>query len=778
MPSPHEPGALLEVRGETWRLIRAQHFETCAVLTLEGHDRSNAGDRLRVIDPFDRPRAIANRKLRRRSRRAVIASALAAITTARDASRLWTAADAAIELWPHQLEPALGVIGGATRLLLADAVGLGKTIQAGLIVAELIERGWIEHALIVCPAGLRDTWARELRDRFGINAIVIDQAALAERIASLPPGVSPWSGHAVAIASIDFVKREEVLAAIDHEPIDLVIADEAHHLSPGTDRGAAISRIASRAPWCVFVSATPHSGDRAAFDYLTSLGDTGEPIAIFRRQRGDVGLVVSRRARVLGVKPTHEEASLLTAIEAYARAIWIARGRGDHAVRLVAMTMARRASSSRAAIERTLTRRLALIANTGVEPAQSLLPWEDADLSDQVEPDAMLSARGLESIDEERKALEHLIALAGRCSASSKFCRLQRLLGIAREPAVIFTEYRDTLDAIVAALPASSRRVGVIHGGLPTEQRRAAVDAFNDGRIDVLVATDAAGEGLNLHHRCRLVIDVELPWNPLRLEQRIGRVDRIGQQRTVHAIRLFHPGTIESAVLEHLRGRHHRADRDVAAALFDGTSADPDEPAIRSLVVAAAKDEARRLERQRQLAPLKRSRARIWTFRRGRRASRLVALHRITAVNDAGYVVSEWLQASRIQLAANPEDHRRWRQLIAGLDSIVRLMPDAFALARASTSAKATVDKPARQAQSDSFERRVGVIRARLKRERIVRYQRSLFDRRADADAAARQAVADRLDAALCRTLRSVTSPIAIDAMRVDLVAAWPERRR
>ena len=125
---------------------------------------------------------------------------------------------------------------------------------------------------------------------------------------------------------------------------------------------------------------------------------------------------------------------------------------------------------------------------------------------------------------------------------------------------MIFTEYRDTLDAIVAALPASPRRVGFIHGGLPANQRRAAVDAFNDGRIDVLVATDAAGEGLNLHHRCRLVIDVELPWNPLRLEQRVGRVDRLGQQRTVHGIRLFHPDTIEGKVLEHLRGRHHRAD--------------------------------------------------------------------------------------------------------------------------------------------------------------------------------------------------------------------------
>ena len=124
-----------------------------------------------------------------------------------------------------------------------------------------------------------------------------------------------------------------------------------------------------------------------------------------------------------------------------------------------------------------------------------------------------------------------------------------------REPAVIFTEYRDTLDAIVAALSASARRVGCIHGGLPADPRRAAVDAFNDGRIDVLVATDAAGEGLNLHHRCRLVIDVELPWSPLRLEQRIGRVDRLGQQRTVHGIRLFHPGTIEAEVLEHLRGQ-------------------------------------------------------------------------------------------------------------------------------------------------------------------------------------------------------------------------------
>ena len=760
MPSRYEAGALLEVRGETWTLTRAQKFDACALLTLEGRDRSNAGRRLRVIDSFERPRPVANGKLRRRSRRATLRAALAAIIGARGTWCLWTAAAASIELWPYQLEPALAVIGGATRLLLADAVGLGKTIQAGLILSELIERGWIEHALVVCPAGLRDTWARELGDRFGIAATVLDQSSIAERIAALPPGINPWSGHAVAIASIDLVKRPEVLAAIDSEPLDLLIADEAHHLSPGTDRGAAISRLASRVPWCVFVSATPHSGDRAAFEYLTSLGETGDPITIFRRQRHDVGILTSRRSHVLGVTPTEDEALLLAAIGAYSRAIWRARGREDRAVRLVAITMARRAASSNAAIERTLTRRLALLSNTPIEPDQVSLPWEEADRSDDLESDVLLSARGLDSADDERAALEQLIALARRCNEGSKIRRLRRLLAVAREPAVIFTEYRDTLDTVVAALSASQRRVGFIHGSLPADQRRSAVDAFNDGRIDVLVATDAAGEGLNLQQRCRLVIDVELPWNPLRLEQRIGRVDRLGQQRTVHAIRLFHPGTIEGEVLAQLRGRHHRADRDIAAAVFDGAPIDSAEPDIRSAMVATAKDEARRLAAQRRLpqhvAPLIRG----WTARRGRRQSSLVALQRVSIINKAGHLVGEELQASHIQLRAAPEHLRRWREVIAGIHSLPARLP---------------LEASARWS---ALERRIRTIRLSLKRLRAIRYQRSLFDGRADADAAARKRIVDRLDAALERALRSATSPVSVESSRSELVAAWPGRRR
>jgi superfamily II DNA or RNA helicase len=763
-----DDGSPLEVRGETWTLSRAQRFDACTVLTLEGHQRSNAGERLRVIAPFDRPRPVAGRRLRRRSRRRVIASTLAAICGARRSSGLWTAADASIDLWPYQLEPALAVVRGATRVLLADAVGLGKTIQAGLILSELRDRGWVERALIVCPAGLRGTWARELRERFNIVATVLDQAAIAERIAELPPGVSPWAGHAVAIASIDFVKRAEVLPAIAAEPIDLVIADEAHHLAPGTDRGAAMARLAARAPWCVLMSATPHSGDGAAFDYLTALGTAGDPIAIFRRRRSDVGLAVSRRSHVLPVRPTGEEAALLAAIDRYARAIWLARGREDHSVRLIAMTMARRAASSTAAITRTLNRRIELLTTAATEPAQPPLPWEEADDSDHVEADAVLATHGLHDAGEERAALERLRALAAACGVGSKIRRLRRLMHLAGEPAVVFTEYRDTLEAIVAGLSRSSLRVTFIHGGVPADLRRDAIEAFNAGRADVLVATDAAGEGLNLHHRCRLVIDIELPWNPLRLEQRVGRVDRLGQRRAVHAIRMFHPGTIESEVLDHLHVRRRRAeaaldrpasDAAVAAAIFDGTALEAGSAAIQSVVIETAAAEAARLDRRRRLPQSRSATTRVWTPPRTHSRSPLIALHRVSLVNDAGCLAAEQLQATRITCSAYPLKDRDWRRLFNRLDALVPRPP---------------IEEPV---DRSSFERRIATIRARLAREHAVRYQRSLFDRRADADAAARLAVLDRLDAGLLRALQSVTAPLSREP-RIELIAAWPERRR
>jgi superfamily II DNA or RNA helicase len=765
MPRPFEAGMRLEVRGEIWSLIRAQAFDACTLLTLEGRDRSNAGERLRVIEPFDRPRPIAGAAVRKRARRTALGSALTAIATARLQSGLWTAAGAAIDLLPYQLEPALAVIGGVTRVLLADAVGLGKTVQAGLILSELLARGWVERALIVCPAGLRDTWSSELRRRFNIAASVLDQIALAGRIASLPPGVSPWRGHAVAIASIDFVKRPDIMASIDEEPVDLLIADEAHHLSPGTDRGAAGSRIACRAPWCVFLSATPHSGDRAAFEYLTSMGSAGEPIAIFRRSRLDAGLTGARRTHLLGVRPGADEATLLAEVDRYVRAIWNGRGRDQQAVRLIAMTMARRAASSVTAIARSLKRRRDLLGNAAPEPLQAPLPWEEDDATDR-EDDASLATPGLSSIDDERAMLDRLVALAERCTMSSKIGRLDRLLARAREPAVVFTEFRDTLDAVVAAF-GPTRRVAALHGGLPADLRRHAVEAFNGGRADLLIATDAGGEGLNLHHRCRLVVDLELPWNPLRLEQRAGRVDRIGQTQTVHAIRLFHPGTIEANVLDHLRLRRERARReldqlisetDIASAVFDGRPIRPVSHAVVCGHAIGAAQETERLDRQRCARRIGSTATRSWTPPRQCGTTPMIALYRITYVNEQGQLIEEAMRATRFSLARRPPDHRCWRQLVEELGA---------------AHAPSTVTPVRRR----SLEQRIERIRARLARDRSIRLQRSLFDSRADRAAATRAAVTASLDAALVRILRSITSPVSPARTRVDLIAVWPERR-
>ena len=577
-----EVGSLVEVRGQQWLLVRAQPFESCTVLSLEGRDRNNAMERLQLVEPFDRPRPVASASLEQLRRLPVIRRALAAIHSVSPVAGLWTAASARIDLLAYQLEPALAAIGGATRLLLADAVGLGKTIQAGLLLAELFQRGWITRALIVCPAGMRETWKRELQERFGIAAAILDQQSVANRVASFPPGVNPWNVDSVTIVSIDFLKRREVMAALDGVPVDLLIADEAHHLSSGTDRGAAVARLAARAAWCVLVSATPHSGDRDGFENLVCLGRHVEEIRIFRRRRSDAGLPDARRTHFLKVHLTARERALLDAIAGYSRAIWIGRGRVDPAARLVALTLARRACSSLAAIERTLRRRRDLLASAPAEASHPRLPWNDSDDAagdgESDDGDAIIAVQGFDNLEEERRALDGLIALAAADTSPSKLRRLRRLLSRAGEPAIVFTEYRDTLESIVRSL-GSPQRVAAIHGAMSRDDRTAAVDLFNAGGVDVLVATDAAGEGLNLHHRCRLVIDIELPWNPLRLEQRIGRVDRIGQRRMVHAIRFFAADSIEEDVLDRLELRRQRADtdleravseQDVAAAVFGG----------------------------------------------------------------------------------------------------------------------------------------------------------------------------------------------------------------
>ena len=779
-----QPGAIVNLRGERWRVARVDAYEQCAVLTLDGREAANANRRVRVIEPFDRPIPVATDRMVRRRRRTVLQAALGAIANARPATGLWTAAGATMDLLPYQLEPALAVLRGATRVLLADAVGLGKTIQAGLILAELRERGWADRALVLCPAGLRATWAAELQHRFHVECQVLDQPAIAESVAALPPGINPWSSHATVIASIDFIKRPEVLAALGEVPIDVLIADEAHHLTPGTDRGSAASRLAARTPWCVLVSATPHSGDVAAFNYLTELGSHHDPITIFRRTRRDAGLSTARRERVMRVQSTEEESHLLGAAERYARAIWRGHGTHDRAVQLVAITIARRAASSTLALERTLTRRLMLLG-VSPEPLQAPLPWADEDESDGAGSTSMLSRPGLASDSDERSAIAQLLALARASAAGAKIRWLLRVLARLREPAIVFTEYRDTVEAVLVALPPAIR-AGSINGASPPELRRDVVAAFDRGELDVLVATDAAGEGLNLHRRCRLVIDLELPWNPLRLEQRIGRVDRLGQQRRVHAIRLFHPNTVEERVLECLQLRQGRAgqwgDRassmneiDVARAILGEGAAAPDGiPAIHGSTVPAVTAEIERLLRQRTRGGGNRAaiNSTLWVSPRHARSHQLVALHTVSCTSAFGSVVAEHACAHVVEAGA-PRTGLRWRDVITGgMTPVV-----AAALRSHSQHVCETVARDL-QPLGQKVAARITAIRAQVAAARAREIQQSLFDRRADEVAAHAAETASKLDLALARRLASLTSPATLEGVAARLVAVWPLRTR
>src|SRR5690606_23941961 len=136
-----------------------------------------------------------------------------------------------------------------------------------------------------------------LRERFGLSAIVLDHDGLRRIRTGLPVAVNPWASAPIVVASIDLAKRPEIRAAVEDHPLDLLIVDEAHHVAPGTDRGAIVERLARRTPWLVLASATPHTGDRHRFRYLLDLGRTsGEPrMRVFRRSRREAGLGGDRR---------------------------------------------------------------------------------------------------------------------------------------------------------------------------------------------------------------------------------------------------------------------------------------------------------------------------------------------------------------------------------------------------------------------------------------------------------------------------------------------------
>lgn len=567
------PGSIVWLRQRRWRVERARVDRHIVRLDVARHEH-----RLTVLAPFDRPEAIAPSRRTIRARRqhglARLAHLLASSQTFHEVR---SAIDARIDLWAHQFEPVLSVLNGQRRILIADEVGLGKTIQAGLILAEMRRRGQLRHALIVTPASLREQWTSELRQRFALEVSSAETSGLLDGLRAGRAGGNPWTRPGIWIASIDFLKQRHVMDGMPFAAWDVVIVDEAHLAAGRTDRNDACDEIGRRARCLVLLSATPHSGDEARFTRLLRLGAL--PIAqdrleIFRRTRSDVALPHGRVVRWRRIAPSMQLARLFDALQSFERAILrrARPARRDTALLLLSV-FRKRALSTVAALDRSLVRRLEWID----APAQACaLDWlqprlgfdNDDDINDD-ERAALLADVGMPSV-QERTWLRRLRTLASDALRhDSKVRCLTTLVARASEPVVIFTEFRDSLEQLQRHL-APLRPVAVMHGNQPDHVRQRELVRFTGGAASILIATDVGGQGLNLQERARWVVNLELPWNPTRLEQRIGRVDRMGQTRRVHAtlLTLHHP--VEHPVLASLCRRASKAQHNFdPSALMD-----------------------------------------------------------------------------------------------------------------------------------------------------------------------------------------------------------------
>lgn len=586
------PGSIVWLRQRRWRVERARVDRHVVRLDVARNER-----RLTILAPFDRPEPIARSRRTIRARRqhglARLAHLLASSQTIHEVR---SAVDARIDLWAHQFEPVSSVLNGQRRLLIADEVGLGKTIQAGLILAELRRRGQLRRALVVTPASLREQWTSELGRRFALEVSSAEASGLLDGLRTGRAGNNPWERPGIWIASIDFLKQRHVMDGMPFAAWDVVIVDEAQLAVGRTDRNDACDEIGRRARCLVLLSATPHSGDEARFSQLLRLGalpSAQDKLEIFRRTRADVLLPHGRVVRWRRIAPSMQLARLLDALQGFERAILRRARPARHDTALLLLSVLRkRALSTVAALDRSLARRLEWID----APARACaLDWlqprlgfdNDDDLNDE-ERTALVADVGMPSV-QERTWLRRLRTLASEALRhDSKVRGLATLVSRASEPVVIFTEFRDSLEHLQRHL-APHRAVAMVHGGQLDHVRQRELVRFTSGAASVLLATDVGGLGLNLQERARWVVNLELPWNPTRLEQRIGRVDRMGQTRRVHATLLTLQHAVEHPVLASLCRRALTAQR-----TFD-PSALMDIAPPRDLVMAAALIDGRSL---------------------------------------------------------------------------------------------------------------------------------------------------------------------------------------
>ena len=502
---------------------------------------------------------------------------------------------------PHQIEAVYGYLlkKPQIRFLLAHDPGAGKTIMAGLLVKELKLRGLVERVLVVVPGQLKEQWRWEMEDKFDEDFEVVGRESYNERGRA---GV--WNGPQL-ITSLDFAKRADILDSLEAARFDLIIVDEAHKMSAySTGRittktqryrlGETLSVISRH---MLFLTATPHKGDPANFRLLLDLLEPGyfsadgmiqdsvdnqdNPLFL-RRAKEDMAdfdgrpLFVPREVHTPDAKLSPPERTLYNAMSRYVQeqynlAMQATRG---HNITFALIILQRRFASSTYALRESLKRRKARLEELERSAGMVSGMADGADIAAQMERmdemseserwdeekkwEVLSLAQNTEELRQEIDVLEGLIGKAEkviRRGSETKLTQLRKTLeALDREQPdekiLVFTEAKDTLDYLVSKITSWGYTVNNIHGAMAPKARKDAEAVFRD-QTRIMVATEAAGEGINLQF-CHLMVNYDLPWNPNRLEQRMGRIHRYGQRSPVHVFNMVAADTREGQIMQTL----------------------------------------------------------------------------------------------------------------------------------------------------------------------------------------------------------------------------------
>ncbi|GAB3320210.1 DISARM system SNF2-like helicase DrmD [Haliea atlantica] len=619
-----EPGQLVEVRRRQWVVsdVLSSSLESSAasqnVVTLSSIDEDGLGEELEVVWEIEPGAQVIER------------AGLPEITGQDDATTLdafldavrWGAATNAdrgflqapfrsgVSIEAFQLDPLVRAIDMArVNLLIADDVGLGKTIEAGLVIQELLLRHRARTTLIVCPASLQEKWRVEMLEKFGLDFRVVDSAYIKRLRRERGIHANPWTSHPRLITSMDWAKSGEGLRTIrDVLPphvghprkFDLLIVDEAHNIAPSaganyaleSQRTRFIRTIGPHFQHRLFLTATPHNGYTESFTALLELLDDQRfarnilpdekrlSQVMIRRLKSDLvdadgnPLYPQRKLQALSIPYTEEERAIHRKLIDYCASREREDGESGNAfgTTFINQLLKKRLFSSPAAFASTLEKHLQSLSNETRQKRNDALDERilrkailkaEEDYADdrevenaQSEAVEEASRRAQPLSDEQRQILDELRQWAQRAKnqTDSKAQAILDWLTTNLRPngewndrrVILFTEYRTThqwMHEILVSHGFGGDRLGILHGGLSQDDREPVKAAFQASPkispVRILLATDAASEGIDLQNHCNCLIHLEIPYNPNVMEQRNGRIDRHGQKEK--EVLIWHP---------------------------------------------------------------------------------------------------------------------------------------------------------------------------------------------------------------------------------------------